>query len=74
MDGPDGSPFPIRAKLPAGYRNAYVVLRACLCHRSRIAGMDPAYPVGNLSIISLLATVEFPMFDDWMTRVTKKAV
>jgi hypothetical protein len=54
MDGPDGSPFPIRAKLPAGYRNAYVVLRARLCHRLRIVGVDAAYAVGNLSIISLL--------------------
>jgi hypothetical protein len=43
MDGPDGSPFPIRAKLPAR-----------LCHRLRIAGVDAAYAVGNLSIISLL--------------------
>lgn len=37
VDGLDGSPFPIRAKLPAGYRNAHVVLRARGCHRPRIA-------------------------------------
>jgi hypothetical protein len=72
MDGPDGSPFPIRAKLPAGYRNAHVVLRAGLCHRLSITGVDAAYAVGNLSTISLLAMVGFPMFDDWVTRAVRE--
>jgi hypothetical protein len=34
--------------------------------------VDAAYAVGNLSIITLLATVEFTMYDDWVTRVMRE--